>query len=126
MKTQIIIAFIFLMSLFCVNNTPTVNTIPEKYPCAISVFYSQCTRESTFNGYRDGILFKTDTLKDNNFNGVKEHSTNCDSIVNFWESYIGKIYHDTTTCFYGPDTARWLDTFYFKYLIDSIVVIGHD
>jgi len=120
---KIIATLIFTAGLFCSTETPTAPaspTIPQE-PCRLSVVYSRCIRESSFEGVRDGITFKTDTLPGGTFNGVMgTPTTNCDSLRQFWAAYIGGTFYDTTTGYYGPATARWLDTFYFRYEVDAI------
>jgi hypothetical protein len=81
----------------------------------VEVVYSLGIRESSFNGLRDGIPFKTDTLSSKTFNGT-------DSGYYYWQQYIGKIYYDTTTCYYGNDGDKWLDTLYFTFYITDVKI----
>jgi hypothetical protein len=125
---KIILAFLAISFLIgCTDKSPTQVTTTNKIKktdCKIDIKYSFGIRESSFEGYRSGINFKIDTFPfPDHFNVVtcevdgEVDSVNCDSIYQFWNSQIGKIWYDTSTCYYDSGSSRWLDTFYFQYKI---------
>lgn len=131
MKKIICVLSMLFTGVFC---TYYINPVTPETPvitaCKISVLYSSVVRESSYKGLRDvgqghSIDFGIDTLPAGCYNGMdcadtNPDTTNCDSIVQFWKIFIGKIHYDTNTCWYGDSTNRWLDTFYFQHFIIGV------
>jgi|WetSurMetagenome_2_1015567.scaffolds.fasta_scaffold167254_2 hypothetical protein len=124
-----LIGFVFLsLVIGCVSNPSSVNypikteapiEMNTKVDTLVEVLHSFGIRESKFKGIRNNIVFGIDTLPYTHFNGTSEG-------YGFWCQYIGKIWSDTSTCYYGEENTRWLDTFYFSCLITDVKINGYE